>query len=275
VEYTGSGANGKSKLVELMSKILGDYKGTVPITLITQKRTSIGSTSSEIVQLRGKRYAVMQEPSKGDKINEGIMKEITGGDPIQGRALFKETITFMPQFKLVVCTNTLFDIKDTGDGTWRRIRVCDFMSKFRDNPVQGDKDEPHQYPIDKKIEMKFETWKIPFMSKLVELAKGNKGIVKDCDIVLCKSNAYRDDQDYLSEFIKEKVEVREGGKIKKTELNETFKQWYTLQYDPKVPKAKDLYDLMDKKYGKFTLNKCWKNVAIVYDVEEEEELEAE
>ena len=89
--YTGSGANGKSVLVDLMSRILGDYKGTVPITLITQKRPSIGGTSSEIVQLRGVRYAVMQEPSKGDRINEGIMKEITGGDPIQGRALFKET----------------------------------------------------------------------------------------------------------------------------------------------------------------------------------------
>ena len=59
------------------------------------------------MQLQGVRYAVMQEPSKGDKINEGIMKEITGGDPIQGRALFKETITFIPQFKLVVCTNVL------------------------------------------------------------------------------------------------------------------------------------------------------------------------
>ena len=35
------------------------------------------------------------------------MKEITGGDPIQGRALFKEAVTFIPQFKLVVCTNTL------------------------------------------------------------------------------------------------------------------------------------------------------------------------
>ena len=56
---------------------MGDYKGTVPITLITQKRNSIGSTSSEIVQLMGTRYAVMQEPSKGDRINEGIMKEIT------------------------------------------------------------------------------------------------------------------------------------------------------------------------------------------------------
>jgi len=44
--YTGSGANGKSKLVDLMAKALGDYKATVPITLVTQKRNNIGSTSS-------------------------------------------------------------------------------------------------------------------------------------------------------------------------------------------------------------------------------------
>ena len=126
--YTGTGRNGKSKLVELMALVLGDYKGTVPITLITQKRNSIGGTSSEVVQLMGTRYAVMQEPSKGDKINEGIMKEITGGDPIQGRALFKDNITFTPQFKLAVCTNTLFDINSNDEGTWRRIRVVDFQA---------------------------------------------------------------------------------------------------------------------------------------------------
>jgi len=113
-----------------MGKVLGDYKGTVPSTLITQKRTSIGGTSSEVHQLIGKRYAVMQELSKGDTINEGIMKEITGGDPIQCRALFKDSVTFIPQFKLVVCTNTLFDVKSNDDGTWRRIRVCEFKSKF-------------------------------------------------------------------------------------------------------------------------------------------------
>jgi P4 family phage/plasmid primase-like protien len=268
--YIGSGANGKSKLVDLMTKILGDYKGTVPITLITQKRPGIGGTSSEIVQLRGVRYAVMQEPSKGDKINEGIMKEITGGDPIQGRALFKETVTFVPQFKLVVCTNTLFDIKDTGDGTWRRIRVCDFKAKFRENPVQGDPDEPYQFPIDKKIEAKFEVWKEPFMSKLVEIAKKKKGLVEDCEIVLSKSNAYREDQDYLREFAREKIITADGGKIKKTELLETFKQWYTIQYGRSVPKGKELYDFIDKKYSKNNKG-TWIGIAINYDQDDDEE----
>ena len=268
--YIGSGANGKSKLVDLMTKVLGDYKGTVPITLITQKRPSIGGTSSEIVQLRGVRYAVMQEPSKGDKINEGIMKEITGGDPIQGRALFKETVTFIPQFKLVVCTNTLFDIKDTGDGTWRRIRVCDFKAKFRENPVEGDPDEPYQFPIDKKIESKFEIWKEPFMSLLVEIAKRKKGLVEDCDIVLNKSNAYREDQDYLREFAREKIVEMEGGKIKKTELLESFKQWYTIQYGRSVPKGKELYDFIDKKFKKNNKG-VWIGIAINYDQDDDEE----
>ena len=268
--YIGSGANGKSKLVDLMTKILGDYKGTVPITLITQKRPGIGGTSSEIVQLRGVRYAVMQEPSKGDKINEGIMKEITGGDPIQGRALFKETVTFVPQFKLVVCTNTLFDIKDTGDGTWRRIRVCDFKAKFRENPVENDPDEPYQFPIDKKIESKFEQWKEPFMSKLVEIAKRKKGLVEDCAIVLNKSNAYREDQDYLREFAREKIIKSDGGKIKKTELLETFKQWYTIQYGRSVPKGKELYDFVDKMFSKNNKG-TWIGIAINYDQDDDEE----
>ena len=64
----------------------------------------------------------MQEPSKGDKINEGIMKELTGGDPVQCRALYSSSKTFIPQFKLAVCTNNLFDITSNDDGTWRNCR---------------------------------------------------------------------------------------------------------------------------------------------------------
>ena len=124
-----------------------------PSQFLNQKVQLLGdvATSSEVIALKGTRYAVMQEPSKGDRINEGIMKEITGGDPIQGRALFKDSQTFIPQFKLVVCTNTLFEIKSNDDGTWRRIRVVEFLSKFTENPVDDDPDQPYQFKVDKKL----------------------------------------------------------------------------------------------------------------------------
>ena len=273
--YNGSGANGKSKLVELMGKSLGDYKATVPVTLITQKRTSIGSTSSEIVQLQGVRYAVMQEPSKGDKINEGIMKEITGGDPIQGRALFKETITFIPQFKLVVCTNVLFEIPTNDDGTWRRIRLCDFMSKFIDEPYKNDKfpkqNFPYQYQVDRKIDEKFEYWCPVFMSMLINLAFETQGYVKDAKIVLSISDKYRQNQDYLTEFAKEKIIKRADGKIKKTEILEEFKNWFIMHYGRNnLPNGKEITDYMDKNYGKSYRGK-WSNVEINYDDESDYE----
>jgi P4 family phage/plasmid primase-like protien len=272
--YTGGGRNGKSVLTELMSKGLGDYKATVPITLITQKRTSIGSTSSEIVQLKGTRYAVMQEPSKGEKINEGIMKEITGGDPLQGRALFKDTITFIPQFKLVVCTNCLFDIKSNDDGTWRRIRVCDFKSKFLENPYEEEdkfpkSEYPHQYKIDKKLNAKFGEWAPVFMSMLVNMSYETQGNVKDCKIVMGSSDQYREGQDYLAEFVKDKIQKKPGEKINKTHIWEEFKAWYVIHYGKGVSgKCRELHEFMNRKFGAFTKG-GWHNIAIIYDDDED------
>tara|TARA_B100000902_G_scaffold395060_3_gene452794 strand:+ start:2718 stop:5573 length:2856 start_codon:yes stop_codon:yes gene_type:complete len=268
--YTGSGANGKSKLVELMAKTLGDYKATVPITLITQNRNNIGSTSSEIVQLMGVRYACMQEPSKGDKINEGIMKEITGGDPLVGRALFKDSVTFIPQFKLVVCTNVLFEIKTNDDGTWRRIRVCDFMSKFNDNPYENEDkfpktNFPYQFKIDRELDKKFDLWATVFASILVDLAFKYEGRVKDVPIVTSISDKYRNSQDYLSEFSKEKIIRKRDSKIKKTELLEEFKNWYIANYGRNnLPNGKEIIEYCDKMFGKSSKGK-WMNVQILYD----------
>ena len=240
---------------------------------LIQKRNQIGSTSSEIVQLMGIRYAVMQEPSKGEKINEGIMKEITGGDPIRGRALFKEAVTFIPQFKLVVCTNTLFDIKSNDDGTWRRIRVCDFVSKFLEKPYADEdkfpkEDYPHQYEMDKRLDEKFNKWAPVLASMLVDLTYKKLGCVNDCAIVMGSSDQYREGQDYLAEFCKEKIKKETNGKIKKTELWNEFKQWYTINYGKNIPKARELNEFMDKKYGKYKGK--WSNVKINYDDDDDD-----
>ena len=253
--YTGTGRNGKSKLVDLLSAVLGDYKGTVPITLITSKRTTIGGATPEIAQLKGKRYACMQEPSENMTINEGVMKELTGGDPLSGRALYCDTITFNPQFTLVVCTNHLFDIKSKDDGTWRRIRVCDFQSKFLDKPYENETEfprvkYPYQYKCVKDIDSKFEKWAPYLASMLVKIAFETKGVVEDCANVLASSQRYKMQQDYFAQFLDERIVPVEGGTIKRKDMLNEFIEWYTELYGGKVPKGKDLYDFMESKLGR-------------------------
>ena len=269
--YKGNGRNGKSKLVELMGKGMGSYKGTVPITLITQKRNTIGSTSSEVAQLMGIRYAVMQEMSKGDRMNEGIMKEITGGDPIQARALFKDTVTFVPQFKLVVATNYDFDQTSNDDGTWRRLRYVDFKSVFLEKPYENEikfprSQCPYQFPLDKNLEANFDRWAPVLMSMLVDIAYKTKGIVKDCSMVLANSEQHREKLDYFTEFAKDKITEKEGNKIKKTELLAEFNKWYLVNHGKGGPKGKEITEFMDKRYGVY--NQGWHNVSVIYDVEE-------
>ena len=78
-----------------------------------------------------------------DKFNKKLLKEVN----------FE---VFIPQFKLIVCTNTLFDIESNDDGTWRRIRVVEHLSKFTDNPYNDSRfpkeEYPYQFPVDRKID---------------------------------------------------------------------------------------------------------------------------
>jgi len=270
--YKGSGRNGKSALTSLMSQCMGSYKGTVPITLITTKRNSVGSTSSEVAQLDGVRYAVMQEPTKGDKINEGSLKELTGGtDPIQARALFKDSVTFVPQFKLVVCTNTDFEDTSNDDGTWRRMRYIDFMAKFLENPYEDEikfpKSEcPYQFPLNKKLEERFKHWATVFMSMLVNRSFKEQGIVNDCSIVLSTSDKHRENQDYLAGFIRDNIRKKIGSVVKKTNMMETFKIWYVQNYGKVVPKGKEITEFMNQRYGVY--KNGWHNIEIVYEDED-------
>jgi P4 family phage/plasmid primase-like protien len=271
--YIGIGQNGKSVLVNLMEMVLGDYKGDVPLTLVTEKRNKVGGLTPEIVELKGIRYAVMQEPSKGDKINEGIMKALTSGkDRLQGRAPYMtQTITFIPQFKLVVTCNVFMEIKSNDHGTWRRIRAVPFKSLFTKNPVDNDKEKPYQFLLDEFIDEKFDSWKEVFASMLVERAFKTNGLVKDCSIVLEKSNEYRKSQDYISQFINDRTIRDSNGRIMKSEINNEFSIWYSSNYGGHSPCPKDLHDFMDKEFGNSNKN-CWIGVKICYENFEETNL---
>ena len=267
--YIGIGSNGKSVLVTLMKLILGDYFGEVPPTLITEKRGKIGGCSPELALLKGKRYAVMQEPEKDEVINEGIMKQLTSGkDPVQARALYSGPISFIPQFKMVLTCNKLVGVKANDHGTWRRIRAVPFKSLFTSNPIEGDKDKPYQFKMDPTLDEKVDAWKEVFASMLVERVFTTNGMVDDCDIVMAKSNEYRKSQDYLAEFVNDRLNRDANSRVKKLDLNNEFSVWYMANYGGRGPSPKELHEYMDKEFGR-QRNSVWHGVQIRYDKEED------
>lgn len=251
--YIGVGRNGKSVLMKLMSLMLGEYKGDVPLTLLTQQRAKIGGLSPELVQLKGVRYAVIQEPSKGEKMNEGVMKQLTGGDPVQCRSPYMlKTLTFIPQFKLVVCTNNLMEVKSQDGGTWRRIRVVEFESLFTEDPVSDDPDKKYQFKIVNQdiMDEKCEYWKEVFASQLIQIAIRTMGKVEDCPRVISASNSYRDGQDLLTEFMRDRTEKYQNRCICKQDITDAIRVWYNEYNSGKPPVYKEISTYMDKLYGK-------------------------
>jgi P4 family phage/plasmid primase-like protien len=266
--YRGSGSNGKSILTDLMSQCLGDYKGTVPITLVTDKRSSIGGATPEVMQLKGVRYAVMQEPSKDAIINEGIMKELTGGDPLLGRALYCDSEIFIPQFSLVVCTNALFEIKSNDDGTWRRMKLVDFLAKFISEGETHTDDTKYVFPKDKSLKEKLPKWAPVFISMLIKRACETEGEVKDCPEVVEASNKYRQSQDAISGFIMERITKTDNPHgVTQTSLNNVFKEWFQMNYGSrKAPKLSELIEAIVKKFGNKNIkSNKWHNIKIKED----------
>ena len=195
------------------------------------------------------------------------MKELTGGDPIQARGLYSESEIFEPQFQLVVCTNNLFDIESNDDGTWRRIRKVDFMSKFIDEGEEHTDETQYVYLKDKSLKDKLPALAPVFASMLVKRAFETDGIVAESETVMESSKKYRKGQDNITKFISEFVEKTGDptNRIKKTEIANQFKIWFTTEQgaNRKMPKGQELYEIMDKKFG---LHKAtgWHGVKMIY-----------
>ena len=199
--WTGTGGNGKSKLIDLISMCLGEYACNLPIALLTQKRKASGAPSPEMALTRGKRLCVMQEPDVNETLNVGQMKEITGNDKIQARGLYKEPFEFTPQFKLICMCNDLPNIPSNDDGTWRRLEVVDFIARFVDYEHEVDK-VLNRHLKDKSIKNKIPMWVIPFYSLLLPHWKDyDQNGIDIPDEVKAKTSEYRNNNDLVGQWI--------------------------------------------------------------------------
>lgn len=243
--WTGVGSNGKSKLVDLIEDAMGDYTAKLPITVLTRKRGT-GATP-EVAETKGKRFVSFQEPEREDKIQVGFMKELTGGDKINTRKLYKSPIEFRPQFKTILCCNDLPEIPSNDGGTWRRIRVVDFPSKFVDDPK-----ESNEFKKDTEIPEKLKNWAPYFISLLIEMyAKFVKEGLKEPESVIKYTKDYQRRSDVYLDYIEENIlETNDDSDILMfSALYNHFKQWHMEYYNEKPSKVL-FKEYMERKYGK-------------------------
>ncbi len=120
--WYGAGANGKSLLADLVARIMAGYAATAKIKSLTGvDRRGGGDATPDLMLLIGARFVRASEPNEGEPLQEGLIKELTGGEPMMVRALHSDFVEFRPCFKLTVSGNHKPMIRGTDDGIWRRV----------------------------------------------------------------------------------------------------------------------------------------------------------
>lgn len=246
---TGSGSNGKSLTFQLVSEALGDYYISCPITIITRKRNASNAASPELARMKGARCGVYQEPGTDEEINVGIFKELSGNDKFMVRGLYQEPIEVRSQLKQFMTTNELPTIKSTDGGTWRRIRVIEFLSKFVENP---DPENPYEFKLDDTLKEKINNWAGAFASYLIHIYTTMYDIdnkLLEPAEVMSATNEYRREQDIFSEYFDTNIEITtDKAYIKRRELTNHFKLWVKndKEHITTIPKTKTFTDYVEK-----------------------------
>lgn len=130
VLLTGGGRNGKTALMGAVFRALGGYAAKVPNTLLLRARAA-GAATPERMTLRGVRFAYMEETPEDGYLDANVAKDLIDAEEIDGRHLYKGTVTWKPTHSIFLNTNHPPTVSDTGEGTWRRLARVDFPYRFR------------------------------------------------------------------------------------------------------------------------------------------------
>jgi P4 family phage/plasmid primase-like protien len=249
--WTGSGGNGKSKLVDLIEMALGDYSRSMDVGYLTTKKGSSSSASPELESIKHARFVWMSEPEKCDTIYVGKLKLMSGGDKMTSRGLYKETTQFKPQFKIILMCNELPKLGGNDGGIWRRIEVVEYISKFTDDPRPSPAN-PHQYIADEQLTKKLEKWNVLFVVKLLDkYRKYNKEGTKPPKEVKDKTKAYRTSNDVIANWIDADLDECEGFNTF-DELHDAWERWCDEEgYPPKQrPEKKEVKEALIQQQEK-------------------------
>lgn len=208
----GKGRNGKSIFVEVISEILGDYSNNMQAkSLMVKKNDNI---NTDIARLSKARFVTSSEPNEGFRFDEGLIKQLTGGDKVTARFLYAEEFEYTPKFKIWVSTNHKPIIRGTDDGIWRRLVLIPFDVQIPEEKV--DKDLKYKLLREAPAIL---NWMAEgaymWMQEGLAMPEKLKEAVQK----------YRNEMDTLGQFIEDCCKVDKNSSEKVSNLHQAYKTW--------------------------------------------------
>lgn len=210
----GTGRNGKSTFIDIIRDIFGDYAANIQPETIMVRSNQSTAINSDIARLKGARLVTSVEPNEGVRINEGLLKQLTGDDTVTARKLYGDEFEFKPEFKLWMATNHKPVIRGTDMGIWRRIHMIPFTVQIPEEK------------IDRRLKYKLSAELTGIFRWAVEgcLLWQKEGL-KMPRAVLEEVREYRREMDVISAFVEDKCTVGKGLSVQSSALYAAYLRW--------------------------------------------------
>lgn len=218
--HHGEGANGKSTFIEALMRLVGAYGDTLnpESFMAAQIQKSGGQANPDLADLPGVRLLRVSELPDRAKLQENLVKALTGGEPMKVRHNYaKRFFLFTPVFKASMSGNSKPEIHDISEGFWRRMHMVPW-------DVQIPKGERREF---EEMQAEFAPEYPGILNWLVEgcLAYLHAGRLYPPDRVADATDEHRDDMDPIGQFLEACVERREGWKVTGGELYAIYEAW--------------------------------------------------
>lgn len=233
----GTGNNGKSLFLEILRYIFGDYASNIQADTVMMQNKAGNSASSDLARLQGSRLVTCSESAEGVRLNEPLIKQMTGDDIMTVRKLYCEEFEFHPEFKLWMATNHKPAIRGTDKGIWRRIHLIPFQLDIPANRV----DRNLKYKLAKESESILK-WAVD--GCLLWQKEGLQMPKKVLDAV----SEYRKEMDVVSKFL-DACCITGNGEVKASVLYAVYLKWAGENTEYKMSNTKFGIE-MQKKFQK-------------------------
>ena len=210
----GSGANGKSLLLETIREVVGTYGQSVPVSALMYAKSNGAAAHPEIARLRGVRFALASETEKGQRWSSNRIKQLTGGDTVAARALYKDISEFKPKATIWVACNHKPEVDAADAAMWRRMRLVPFLRVFR--PEEQDPNLSVKLAVERDGIL---AWMLQGLAMYRE-----QGLTEP-DAVVKATARYRDEMDSVKRFIETQAELVADSRTGVSTVKEAYQSW--------------------------------------------------